>query len=377
VPADQDLFDEPEIPAVEETTDDDADELIRIIQPFDPAEIRVETKQLSLDTLLSRIEHGEIVLQPEFQRHEVWKEDARSRLIESILIRIPLPAFYVDATDEDKWLVVDGQQRLSTLRRFVIDESLELSGLEFLRDFKGNTFSDLPRAFQRRIKETNVTVYLIQKGTPGAVKINIFKRINTGGLPLSAQEIRHALSGPPVTNFLRDLAGSDEFLVATRGKIPTSRMTDREYITRLLAFLLTNPAQYSTQEFDIFLSEAMTAINKMSDVERVNLKARFIHSMDLSHRLLGKFAFRKLYDVEERLKPLNKALFEAWGVNLASVTPAQVDILVQRRDQLLDGFIRLMNERDFEQAITQGTGDVARVRLRFGKIAQLISETLA
>jgi hypothetical protein len=106
VPADQDLFDEVEIPAVEETSDDDADELIKIIQPFDPAEIRVETKQLSLDTLLSRIEHDEIVLQPEFQRQEVWKDDARSRLIESILIRIPLPAFYVDATDEDKWLVV-------------------------------------------------------------------------------------------------------------------------------------------------------------------------------------------------------------------------------------------------------------------------------
>jgi len=115
----------------------------------------------------------------------------------------------------------------------------------------------------------------------------------------------------------------------------------------------------------------------MSNEERENLKARFIHSMDLSLRLLGKFAFRKLYDVSERLKPLNKALFEAWGVNLASVTPAQADILEQRRDRLLDGFIRLMNERDFEQAITQGTGDVARVRLRFGKIAKLISETLA
>lgn len=377
MPADRDPFDEPEIPSVEETTDDDVDELIKIIQPFDPAEIRVESKQLSLDTLLSRIEHGEIVLQPEFQRHEVWKDDARSRLIESILIRIPLPAFYMDATDEDKWLVVDGQQRLSTLRRYVIEESLDLSGLEFLRDFKGSKFSDLPRAFQRRIKETNVTVYLIQKGTPGAVKINIFKRINTGGLPLSAQEIRHALNGPPVTNFLRELAESKEFLVATRSKIPTSRMTDREYVTRLLAFLLTNPAQYSTQEFDIFLSDAMAAINKMSDDERKDLKARFIYSMDLSHRVLGKFAFRKLYGVEERLKPLNKALFEAWGVNLASVTPAQADILKQRHDQLLNGFIRLMNERDFEQAITQGTGDVARVRLRFGKIAQLVKETLA
>src|SRR2546430_1330406 len=83
-----------------------------ITQPFDPAKIRVETKQLSMDTLLSRMENREIVLQPEFQRQEVWRDKARSRLIESILIRIPLPAFYMDATDDDTWLVVDGQQRL-------------------------------------------------------------------------------------------------------------------------------------------------------------------------------------------------------------------------------------------------------------------------
>jgi Protein of unknown function DUF262 len=217
------------------------------------------------------MQNHEIILQPEFQRNEVWKRAAQSRLIESLLIRIPIPAFYMDATNDEKWLVVDGQQRLSTLRQFVIDKSndrLRLTGLEFLgRDLNGADFDSLERPLQRRIKETNVTVYLIEKGTPPEVKLNVFKRINTGGLPLSAQEIRHALNGPKVNEMLKELAKSDEFLRATGGSVQPKRMADREYVIRFFAFLLKRPEGY-TEDFDLFLSNAMKEINDATDAER-------------------------------------------------------------------------------------------------------------
>ena len=349
-----------------------------ITQPFDPAKIRVETKQLSIDTLISRMENKEITLQPDFQRNEVWKQGARSRLIESILIRIPLPAFYMDATDEDAWLVVDGQQRLSTLEDFVIDKSLHLKGLEFLKELEGMTYDELPRHYQRRIKETNVTVYIIERGTPSNVKINIFKRINTGGLPLSLQEIRHALNGGAVAPFLKDLADSQEFLTATGGKISKDRMSDREYVLRFFAFILTAPKEYASQEFDSFLSDAMAQLNNLGSVEREKLARRFLRAMTLAHEVMGEHAFRKKFtaDIEERLKPVNKALFEAWAVNLDALNDKQAVKLKLRKDEIWKPFAELMNDREFDQAISQGTGDIRKVKFRFGRLRELINQVL-
>ena len=209
-----------------------------IREPFDPAKIRVEPKMMVISLLLERIKRNEIDLSPAFQRKAgIWKNPQKSRLIESLLIRIPLPAFYMDGGDENCWLVVDGLQRLSTMKSFVLDKTLKLTGMEFLKKYNDNTFDGLPRNLQHRILETQVTVFLIQENTPPEVKFNIFKRINTGGLPLSSQEIRHALyqgSDRRTARFLSDLVASSEFENATNGSIKDDRMGARECVLRFL-----------------------------------------------------------------------------------------------------------------------------------------------
>ncbi|MFO5493019.1 MAG: DUF262 domain-containing protein, partial [Cuspidothrix sp.] len=227
--------------------DSDGEEYEKVTFEYDPDKINIITKEPTIDILLKRINEEALDLAPDFQRHaDIWQEDAQSRLIESIIIRIPIPAFYIDATNEDKWLVVDGLQRLSALKRFMLDKELKLSGLEYLTHLKGKTFDEIDRRYQRRLEETQLTVYLIEKGTPPEIKYNIFKRINTGGLALSPQELRHALNPGKGTKFLTKLAGSSEFLqVVQLDKKRKMRMEDREFILGFLAFTLTPYEEYS------------------------------------------------------------------------------------------------------------------------------------
>ncbi|WP_416233614.1 DUF262 domain-containing protein [Cronbergia sp. UHCC 0137] len=117
---DPDIIIESEI--LDDFSEDDDENIITaedINEPFDPTKIRVETRQVSIDELLARISYHQLELEPKFQRKKVWNKIAQSRLIESILLRIPLPAFYIDATNEEKWLVIDGLHRLNSLKEFI------------------------------------------------------------------------------------------------------------------------------------------------------------------------------------------------------------------------------------------------------------------
>jgi hypothetical protein len=346
-----------------------------ITRPFNPTLIHILTRQMSLDTLVKRMREREVDLSPDFQRAEVWKPTAKSRLIESLLIRIPLPAFYMDATDEDHWLVVDGLQRLSTLRDFVITKTMTLQDLEFLTSFHGFGYDDLPRAYQRRIEETQVTVYLIEKGTPAEVKFNIFKRINTGGLPLSSQEIRHALNQGPVTAFLKALAESKEFKTATDNGISDDRMAARECVLRFLAFTLTPPSAYKATDFDAFLSDMMAALNKMAADERERLGQRLLRALRYSADIFGRDAFRK--PKGKTRSPVNKALFEVWTVAIDQEEDDRLDRMVAANSEVALNVERSIRpDMEFLNAVSQGTGDVAKVRLRFDRFRQTLEEAL-
>ncbi|MFY0216570.1 DUF262 domain-containing protein [Bacillus cereus] len=348
-----------------------------LVEPFDPKKIDITMKPMTLDLLIKRMKEHEINLDTKFQRqHGLWGKIEQSRLIESLLIRIPLPAFYFDGTNDNNWLIVDGLQRLSTLNSFVVNQDLALENLEFLSQFHGLYYKDLPRQMQRRIEETQVTAFIINPGTPSQVKFNIFKRINTGGLTLEPQEIRHALNQGIPADFLEDLANNPDFKKATCNLIKTDRMQDREFVLRFLAFNIT-PYTLYTPDLDKFLNNAMEILSTLSKEERSQLQLKFEKAMVASYKLFENDAFRKRYNKSDKRKPINKALFETWAVNLGNLPLTDINILTERKNTLIESFIKELNtNKKFENSITTGTSQPNSVRIRFETVIKLIKEVL-
>ena len=349
----------------------------RISHPFKPEKIRIRTVNLTIDQIVSRLDHKEIILTPSFQRRpDIWKPVDRSRLIESLLLRIPIPVFYVAEDEKDVWSVVDGLQRTSTIYHYIKNE-FPLEYLEYLTGLSGNCYKDLSRPMQRRISETQLIVNVIEPGTPEEVMYNIFRRINTGGLKLNGQEIRHALNPGPVLNYLEELAKSNEFLMATWRSISSKRMADEECILRFLAFHIDPWEGYSTHSLDRYLGEAMRKINNMDESERDRLSADFKKAMCAAHNILGRYAFRKQYSQHDWRRPINKALFEAWSVGLARRSDEKIEILVRNREKIVQDFIWKMEYSDFDAAISASTGDPVKVRKRFQVIDEIINRGLS
>jgi len=348
-----------------------------ITEPFNTRDIRIESKSGNMNTLLARLRNDEIDLAPDFQRQAgIWTDQNQSRLIESLMLRIPIPAFYFDGTNIEKWLIVDGLQRLTAIRRFVVDDELRLSGLEYLKEQEGCTFSQLSRPLQRAIEEADLVWYLIMPGTPENVKFAVFRRINTGGLPLSSQEIRHALNGKPVIDVIRELAESNAFKRATANGISSKRMDDRECVTRFLVFTVFSPESYDKDDFDAFLNAGMHYLNTHTEL-LIGLKKRFVRAMNAATYIFGNDAFRKRYYSGATRFPVNKALFEAWSVNLDACTDDELNFLMRNKDALKELFIILMRKDGvFDNAVTQGTGSIARVRYRFNMVKRLIRSLL-
>ncbi len=358
----------------EEVVDEDVD----LTHPFDPSKIRVTTEPRTIDLLIRRVNHGEIDLAPEFQRRaRLWKPHRKGQLIESILLRIPLPVFYVAATEDDMWSVVDGLQRLTTIHDFLSDK-FELAGLEYLHQLEGLRFSRLPRPMQRRIEETSLVLNIIQPGTPDEVMINIFKRLNTGGLPLTGQEIRNALYKGQVRQFLSEMVITEQFQRATDSRVSDDRMDAQECVLRFCAFYLSDWRKYDRNDLDAYLSDAMKQLNRLESTKLAEIGDRFLFAMDRAYEIFGRDAFRKRYSEADARKPVSKALFEAWSVNLASLTSESMQVLVDRREDVRRSFRRLMQgDRFFDVSISSSTGTVQRVHKRFLAVEELIGELLS
>ena len=351
-----------------------------IEHPWDPEDIRVSTRSFSLRNIIDMITEGGLDLAPDFQRLHVWGPVQKGQLIESVLLQIPLPAFYFAEDADGVMQVVDGVQRLSTINDFVTGDSkrgggFPLIGVEYLSDVKGKRFNDLPAVWKRRIHNTQIVAHVIEPSTPAAVMYDIFRRINTGGTPLMAQEIRHCVSKQRSRAFLKELATTTAFDNATPEVLKNHRrMVDRELALRFVAFWYRGPDGYlrsdSLESFLLRVTQSLDDKLDIDDLALVDIRSAFERGLTLAREVFGGHAFRKWPAGVDRLAPINRALFETWTVELARADQAAVRENAEKiRDFARQG---MASDTNYIASVSSGTGAVSSVQMRFEKTRAFI-----
>ncbi|PEH89038.1 DUF262 domain-containing protein [Comamonas terrigena] len=335
--------------------------------PIDTVLIRNENR--TVHDVLRRIEKGSFVMDPDFQRDFIWPIDKQSKLIESVLMRIPLPVFYLAENNRGQMIVVDGLQRLSTFQRFA-NNNFPLK-LPDQIELHGKYFSDLSPKLQNRIEDCGLILYVIDAKVPAKALLDIFDRVNSG-IPLTRQQMRNSLYTGPATKFLRDEAASELFKKATGGSLKHETMRDRELINRFCAFALYG-YQYYKGDMDIFLAEALVYMNTMPEMHFARLSNAFRSSLRSSIFIFGKHAFRKHYSEDQARSVFNASL---WDVMTTTFCRYPESVLEAHAEAIKDCFYELLLNSDFNDSITLGTNQPNRVLTRFAMFEAMLEEII-
>lgn len=335
-------------------------------------EIDVKEDPFQVAAIVQKIDRGQLVLTPDFQRNEVWDRKRRSEFIESILLNYPLPPLYLNQDRTGRYIVVDGLQRSSTVFRFLKNE-FELTGLARLAWLNGLRFSELSPVLQSRIEDRKLLCYVLRPSVPLGVVYDIFARINRGGMPLNRQEIRHGLHQGKSTALLKRLAKVPAFADWIGCRLEPNRMGDEEAALRCIAFMRMDPEKDYRGDMDKFLESAMLKINDgVTDAWIESLARTFEDVFVLTRSVLGENAFR--IPTEKTRGRINRAVMESVCRFFAAHSEEWVR---KNADQIKKNYARLIQSPAFRDAVWSSTGDPRRVKTRFRMAREILGEDCA
>ena len=338
--------------------------------------VLVRTENRAVIDVVKRINKGRFRLDPDFQRDFLWSVEQQSKLIESCLMRIPLPVFYVAEARDGRVIVVDGLQRLTTFHRY-LNGKFALKGIGFgdkSLSIEGKRFDDLPLKLQERIEDTPLTLYILDERAPERAKLDIFDRVN-GGVPLTRQQMRNCLFNGPGTLFLKEASESSSFIKVTGRSLEPKKMRDREIINRFCAFYLIGFESYKG-DMDDFLAKALEIMNEMSESDLEDLSKAFDNSMKINYLLFGEHSFRKSLSHRSKYADrsvINFSLFDVFSVLLATKRIEEVQL---SKSKLLEEVYTLFSDYEFVDSITTGTNSSKNVYCRFIKAAEAIEDAI-
>ena len=328
-------------------------------------EVLIRNEQCQVQDAVRRIDRGQFIMDPDFQRDFIWDDAKQSKLIESVMMRIPLPVFYLAEDHQGRKVVVDGLQRLSTFQRF-LKGNLRLR-LPNRPELNGKRFEDLIPKLQIRLEDFNLILYVIDAKAPDQARLDIFERVNSG-VPLTRQQMRNCLYMGKATRFLRAESRSGLFLDATGGSLRPSTMRDREFVNRFCAFQVLELGKYSFM--DQFLGDCLTKMNEAPELLQV-LSHKLQTALTNNLYLFGEHAFRKHQPDQVNRNVINASLWDVMSTGLSGYSHSTV---VKYAEAVKRGFYQLLEDEEFIYAITYGTNGVRQVRSRFVMAQEMIED---
>ncbi len=335
------------------------------------------TSDPTVKDLYDRYKDGDLILQPDFQRHFVWDTTKSSRLIESVILDVPLPIIYLVEDFDEKESVIDGQQRLSSFFKF-LDGELALTGLRVRTELNKKKFVDLERSLQNKIRKAAIRTITIQKESDKDLKFEIFERLNTGSVALNEQELRNCVYRGPYNGLLREMASDPDFMFLIGINGPEKRMRDVELVLRFAAFYHSTYLNYRPPMRQ-FLNDDMERFQHISDRDVERCRRAFKNSVHLIRTLLGKNAFKRFYRGNDKnangwweQKRFNASLYDILMYGFANYDRNQVYPYL---DSIREALIWLMSQdQEFVDAIELSTSAVKMVTIRFDKWRHTLDE---
>ncbi|GBC60960.1 DUF262 domain-containing protein [Desulfonema ishimotonii] len=330
---------------------------------------------LSFRELISRYDEDELV-KPELQRHYVWDKSEASRFIDSILLGLPVPSIFLAKTNNEKLLIIDGYQRLMTVRDYVKGifsknkKVFKLSRTEKIhKRWRGKPFAELKEEEQRRIRNTTIHAIIFMQRSPAkgdTSLFQVFERINSSGRTLLAQEIRNCVYQGPLNTLLLELNNYPIWRKMFGKNIRDDRMRDVEYILRFFALssdemLYSNvfPSRISLKKY---LNQFMDDFNEDEFID--DFRDNFLKSIGIAYECLGNSAFHNLStsNPDQLIERFSPTLFDsvliAFFLAIRNKAPITNNVECQKRK------LTLLKNPEFQNLLAKETMRTSNIRRR-------------
>lgn len=355
---------------------DDTEQTIGLEIPHEVRNLTTQAYDKSVSDIVRMISDKDLVLDPDYQRNYVWDNKKASKLIESIILNVPIPVIYVSEESDSSWSVIDGLQRLNSLKRF-FEGRYKLTGLEVLYELNKCDFKSLPSKASRMLKNGLLRIVMVTADSNEDIKYDIFMRLNTGSVHLNEQELRNCLYRGKFNTFLQEEAKKQEWLDMLGLGESHKRMVDRELLLRFLALSvnwdrMSNVVRDYKGNMKAYLNAFMKK-HQNDSLSLHNFRNLCEETIEKVYEVYGVNAFRRI-NSDGSVTPINRAIMDALMISAISCSK---DKLLSRKEEIQDRLrSELNNNSEFRLSTLASTSDAKVLNFRISFWCDVIDELL-